>query len=201
MDVITFRAARPADLEGVGRVHVETWRQAYRGVVPSSFLARMDPAMSAERFRKRLSDPKQAFWVALAGEDVVGFASGGPNRLADFEADAEIYTLYVCPSWQGRGIGRRLVGQLADWFKQQGHQSVAVVTFRANPWRRFYERLGGRIAGEKTFEVDGVALPEVVYCWSDVEELRERAKRGALRGEIDSCVPLGPCGRSRGNSG
>jgi len=176
MDMITIRVARPADLEAVGRVHVDVWRHAYRGVVPPSFLDRMDPAVSAERFRKRLSDPKQAFWVALAGEDVVGFASGGPNRLEDFDADAEIYTLYVSPLWQGRGIGRRLVGQLADWFIQQGHQSVAVVAFRDNPWRRFYERLGGIVVGEKTFEIDGVALPEVVYRWPDVEDLRVRAK-------------------------
>lgn len=88
MDMITIRVARPADLEAVGRVHVDVWRHAYQGVVPPSFLDRMDPAVSAERFRKRLSDPKQAFWVALAGEDVVGFASGGPNRLEDFGADA-----------------------------------------------------------------------------------------------------------------
>ncbi|MCL6489721.1 MAG: GNAT family N-acetyltransferase [Alicyclobacillus mali] len=176
MDMMTIRAAGPADLEAIGRVHVEAWRHAYHGIVPSSFLHRMDPAVSAERFRRRLSDPKQAFWVALAGEEIVGFASGGPNRLADFEADAEIYTLYVCPSWQGRGIGRRLVCQLAEGFAEQGYQSVAVVAFRDNPWRRFYERLGGMLVGEKTFEVDGVALPEVVYRWSDVEELRKRTK-------------------------
>lgn len=68
------------------------------------------------------------------------------------------------------------MGQLADCFKQQGHQSVAVVAFRDNPWRRFYERLGGIVVGEKTFEIDGVALPEVVYRWPDVEDLRVRAK-------------------------
>jgi len=173
--MITIRAARPADLDAVGRVYVDAWRHAYRGVVPPSFLDRMDPAVSAERFKRRLADPRQAFWVALEGEDVVGFASGGPSRLEDFDVDAEIYTLYVSPSWHRRGIGRSLVRQLADWFAEEGHHSVVVVTFRDNPWRRFYERLGAVVIGEKVFEIDGAVLPGVVYGWPNVADLRRRA--------------------------
>ncbi|MDI9260483.1 GNAT family N-acetyltransferase [Alicyclobacillus sendaiensis] len=174
--MISIQPARLEDLEGVGRVHVEAWRHAYAGLVPSSFLDRMDPKVSAERFRRRLADPRQAFWVAVAGARVIGFASGGPNRVEEFDADAEIYTLYVSPSWHRQGVGRRLVAQLADEFQQRGHQSVVVVTFRDNPWRRFYERLGGTVIGEKTFDIDGVVLPEVVYRWSDVGDLRVRER-------------------------
>jgi hypothetical protein len=36
---------------------------------------------------------------------------------------------------------------------------------KRNPYRRFYQKLGGRILGEETIEIGGVPFQELVYGW------------------------------------
>jgi hypothetical protein len=48
---VKIRAAAPADTEAIGRVHVETWRSAYRGLVSDAYLAGLSPAERAVRWR------------------------------------------------------------------------------------------------------------------------------------------------------
>jgi hypothetical protein len=38
---LVIREAAPADAPGIARVHVDTWRTTYQGIVPDQFLARL----------------------------------------------------------------------------------------------------------------------------------------------------------------
>ncbi len=44
-----------------------------------------------------------------------------------------------------------------------------------NPFRRFYERLGGKLFCEKEIEIGEQKLLEVAYGWDDLGALLERA--------------------------
>jgi len=79
---VHVRRARPDDLQGMARVHVETWKTAYRGMVPDD---RLDPLTVdsdiAGGFGSHLRQPPpgNAQFVAETAEGgVVGFAGGGP---------------------------------------------------------------------------------------------------------------------------
>jgi len=37
---------------------------------------------------------------------------------------------------------------------------------KSNPARKFYERMGGELIGEKQIEIGGVRLIEIAYGWS-----------------------------------
>jgi hypothetical protein len=50
----------------------------------------------------------------------------------------------------------------------RGRHGLIVCVLKANPYRRFYEGLGGVLSGEKLVEIGGIQLPEVVYRWKDV---------------------------------
>jgi ribosomal protein S18 acetylase RimI-like enzyme len=52
------------------------------------------------------------------------------------------------PEWQGRSIGRRLVGALLDQARRAG-VPVVLSVLKVNPARRLYERLGFRVVGER----------------------------------------------------
>lgn len=39
-----IRVAEPADAPAVGRIHIESWQVAYRGLVPDAEIAKMDLA-------------------------------------------------------------------------------------------------------------------------------------------------------------
>src|SRR3546814_19267137 len=88
--------------------------------------------------------------VAARDGHVVGFCHGGLGRSAVAEAVggdepvAEIYALYVDPSFQGFGVGRALLADVARRLIAHGFESLALLTLaRHSHGRRFYDRHGG----------------------------------------------------------
>ena len=75
-DAIVLRPARPADAAAVSRVYVDTWRDAYRGLIPQDYLDSMSYAGHERRWRQSFSTGGWGF-VAELDRRVVGFASGG----------------------------------------------------------------------------------------------------------------------------
>jgi ribosomal protein S18 acetylase RimI-like enzyme len=79
-----------------------------------------------------------------------------------------LYALYVLPSRQRQGCGRRLVQAVARRLVASGMRSVLVWVLAANiPARRFYEALGGAVVREQPIEIGGATLTEVAYGWPD----------------------------------
>jgi hypothetical protein len=68
------------------RVHVETWRSAYRDIVPSAYLDSLLPEERAALWRTVLLDPSGARFVLVAADEdgeLIGFAASGPERSAE----------------------------------------------------------------------------------------------------------------------
>lgn len=168
-----IRDATVEDATGIARVHVETWRSAYAGILPSEYLARLSWEEGARRLQEYLKnmEPERFLLVAEVQGEIAGFSSGGPERSGDEVYRGEIYALYVLPAYQRQGIGRRLVGASARRLLQAGTGNLLIWVLSANPSRRFYERLGGQPVREREIEIGGISLPEVGYGWSDLEAL------------------------------
>jgi L-amino acid N-acyltransferase YncA len=173
-EAIMIRAAVPSDAPAIGRVHVEGWREAYRGVLADRLLQSLSAVVRAALWQGALErEPPVLLFVAQRpGGDLVGFAGGGPCRAASLPHDAEVYALYVLRAAQQRGCGRRLMAALAAALRARGFRSVCLWVLEENAnARRFYERLGGAVVGERT-EVDGEdAFNEVAYGWVSLDSL------------------------------
>lgn len=174
---VRIRRARAGDAAAIARVHVETWRAAYAGCVPDDYLVRMTERGQAFFWRKHLSRrrPDAAVLVAevsmpeqAAGDVVVGFGSCGRRRSSDLPYTGEVYTLYVAQDWQGRGVGRKLLGELFRTLDDGGLPDCLIWVLAANPARFFYERMGGRRAAERQDAFAGHMLEEVAYVWPDL---------------------------------
>jgi ribosomal protein S18 acetylase RimI-like enzyme len=172
---VKIRAAAPADTEAIGRVHVETWRSAYRGLVSDAYLAGLSPAKGAARWRTFLADRDPARVLLVAEDDVdgvIGFAAAGPERSGDATYRGEIYGIYVTPSQQRRGCGRHLIGAATRRLAAVGFPSMLLWVLEANaPARAFYEALGGIVLRRQPIEIGGAPLTEVAYGWSDLTVL------------------------------
>ena len=84
----------------------------------------------------------------------------------------EIYVLYVLPQNQNQGIGRRLVAACVQHLIQQlAVETLLIWVIAENPYRRFYESLGGRTVREKTKEIGGKMISEVGYGWEAIHKL------------------------------
>jgi ribosomal protein S18 acetylase RimI-like enzyme len=179
---ITIRQATIADAATLARVHVDTWRTTYRGIVPDDYLA----SLSYERRTARWTEQIQAtlagkFEIVVAenkDRQIVGFADGGQNREDDPIYKGELYAIYILQAYQGRGIGKRLVPPLAKSLLAMGLDTMLLWVLTENtPARRFYESLGGRYVRTSMWEVGGVAIEEVAYGWLDIRSLlKEQAQ-------------------------
>ncbi len=177
MEKAAIRGAGPEDAAGVSRVHIASWWTTYRGVVPDVFLDAMSYGESEARWRERLGgrDRRAFSFVAEVSGDIVGFASGGPRRSESLPGfDGELHALYLLAEVRGAGIGRGLLGAVAERLSDSGFSSMlAWVMAENHPARGFYEAFDGRLVGWDTFEIEGETIEEVAYGWDDVRGLVE----------------------------
>ena len=166
-----IEAATEADARAIGIVHVLAWHETYRGIVPDSVLASLNPAARAERWLRVISTEGGVF-VLRHGKRIVGFAASGPNRDETLSQQGEIYTLYLLSEAQRRGHGRRLMSAMATDLRRREINSAALWVAEANIGAcRFYEALGGTILGHNIEKRGTWTLPCVAYGWDDLAGL------------------------------
>lgn len=168
-----IRPAQPDDAAGIGRVHVETWRSTYAGMLPDSYLVGLSATRHAATWARTLNRPagSKGESVLVAEDDghVVGFVSGGAARpckaLKTERTDGEVYTLYVLPDYQGRGLGRELLATGFGHMADAGYTAAVIWVLQPNPSRFFYEAMGGVRIGEREEKFAGAPVLEVAYGW------------------------------------
>jgi ribosomal protein S18 acetylase RimI-like enzyme len=181
LETMTIREATRDDIPGIARVHVDSWRATYRGIVPDSFLDSQTYESRAAGWQNEFPSPESGgfLYVAEVAGEVVGFARGGPARQRLPGFDGELYSIHVAPRHKGKGLGSALLKAVARRLRERGFATMMLWMFRDNtPARRFYESHGGEVVGEKTFEIEGETMYDVAYGWRDVTMLlsREQSK-------------------------
>ncbi len=158
----------------MARVHVDTWKSTYRGIVPDERLDSMTYESDLARgFGSWVKQPPSGWGtlVAVREGEVVGFAGCGYSREEDREFRGELGAIYVLKDHQGKGVGRALVREVALHLQELRLKTMIVWVLRDNPYRRFYEGIGGVVIRERIAKVAGAQLPEVAYGWGDIAPL------------------------------
>lgn len=167
-----IRRAAPRDATAIGTIHVEAWREAYRGLVPDTILDGFSIADRISRWERALTarptDDDRRAWVVESERTVAGFATTGPGRDESAPPPAgagEIEAIYLDPSRIGRGFGRALFGHAVDDLLARGFGPIVVWVFEANPRARaFYEAAGFRTDGARhDIDFDGTVVTEIRY--------------------------------------
>jgi len=180
MTALLIRDATLQDAEAMARIQVEGWTRAYASFIPDQLPASYDIGVRQAEWRDRLARPARGtvHLVAAEGDAVLAIASGGPplrdEAIVEGDTDdytSQVYGLYVTPGRYGGGNGRRLLGALATRLAGLGHRNLCLWAFERNPFRRFYDRLGGRPLAKAVWEVGGVTVHEMAYGWPDIGAL------------------------------
>jgi GNAT superfamily N-acetyltransferase len=168
--MLTIRPAEVEDAAAIARVHVETWRTAYTGIIPQSYLDSMT-VQNRTFVWIRLLERSAPAAVTLVSEDhdrrIIGFVAGGALRHRDDRYQAEISSLYVLASHQRESHGRRLFLAAGNRLAGYGLRGLFVWVLADNPWRHFYEGLGGEVVSETMRTFAGKPLKELGYGWSE----------------------------------
>jgi GNAT superfamily N-acetyltransferase len=168
---INIRPAVVDDARAVAEVHVQSYRSTYSGIFPNAVLDGLTVDTRESFWRDKLAAfaPPSLTLVACGGDGrVIGFLSGGRERTGELNRDGEIYAIYLLREAQRRGVGTQLVRRFTCELRAQGITSMAVWVLALNPFRKFYEALGGQPIGEQTIERGGESFLEIAYGWSDL---------------------------------
>ncbi|MCB9597812.1 MAG: GNAT family N-acetyltransferase [Sandaracinaceae bacterium] len=184
-----MRAADRADADELASVHLESWRWAYRGLLPDSYLNRLRQDELAARWWRRLAAPdlEEAILVLEHEGRVGGFVTFGPRRddPSWLGYSGEIHMLYLAPELVGHGYGQQLIqSAFEDLARYRCHWVVVWVLSKNERARRFYERAGMRLDGGRRWDPFGDrAVPVMRYAKAinpvfDFDALRSRSRIG-----------------------
>lgn len=161
------RAATDEDAPAVARVHVDSWRAAYAGLIPQAVLDGLSVEQRESFWRATADEPgDHRLWVAESAGRVVGFASTGPGRDDDLPAGAgELMAIYVAPAAWSKGFGAQLFRRAIADLRERDLDPVVLWVLAANDrGRRFYEAMGWQPDGaERQIDFDGTAVDELRY--------------------------------------
>lgn len=112
--------------------------------------------------------PETAVFVVEVGETIVGFVSVGPCRSSP--EIGELYAIYVVPAAQGSGAGPALMDAAVEALGHRWDEAILWVATENPRARRFYERHGWVVDGERVDAFGGAEVPETRYRLSGLRQ-------------------------------
>ena len=146
-----IRKAEISDAEAIMKINVDTWQQAYRGLMPDDVLEqRVCSPERAERWRKNIKKTLSGATAIYVAEDengrLAGFVWGGESRDGNVPRHIELYAFYVHPEAQKKGYGKALMQYLARQAVEQKCGRFEWVVLEWNkPAIGFYEKVGAKV--------------------------------------------------------
>jgi RimJ/RimL family protein N-acetyltransferase len=161
--MVTVRLATARDADEIGRIHAETWRAAYTGVIPDSAFDVEERQRVWRQWLAQEPPVASATFVAEVDGALVGFAGVGRSR--EEEGVGELLTIYVDPGRWGTGAGRALIARAEASLAESGFGEAMLWVLEGNDRaERFYRAAGwSRDGGRKVDEFQGAEIAEVRY--------------------------------------
>lgn len=170
---IRIRDATRADAAAIAGLHTQVWRQTYRELAPAAAIGALDEPRRRETWDDLLAHPRpqQIALVAECDARFAGFGLAGAPGDPAFGGRGEVKYLYVDAALHRRGIGRRLLAELARRLGAQGFAGLALGVVTGNaPAMAFYAALGGRAIGVYDDPGPIWRSRNIVYAWDDLAD-------------------------------
>ncbi|MFJ7979571.1 GNAT family N-acetyltransferase [Lysinibacillus xylanilyticus] len=174
---MNIRKANSQDAQGIGKVHVDSWRTTYKGILPDDFLNNLSYEQRTELWKKNISDATNYVLVAENEQnEIIGFATGGTRKTNLVPNATDLTSIYLLEEYQGMGIGQQLLKEIFAYFKLKGYEKVFVEVLADNKTRNFYEYYGAQYVNNIEIKIGGKVLEELIYVWNDIDKVTEKIK-------------------------
>lgn len=172
---MNIRKARLKDAEGIARVHVDSWRTTYKGIIPDNYLNGLSYAQRTELWKNNIGKKGNYVLVAENTEgQIIGFTDAWKRDDNDEEDSIDLTSIYLLENYQGIGVGKQLLKTLFEHFNQEGYDKVFVEVLEENKTRFFYEYYGASLVKTVEIHIAGAVLKESIYQWESIEEVLEK---------------------------
>lgn len=166
-----IRKALPSDANAIAQVHIRSWQEAYRDLMPADYLSALDTTLARREsfWARSIESGESDVWVAEQDQQVVGWISVGDSRDDDAaEANTgEVMAIYVLAKYWQAGVGLALWNAGVQHLRERGYPSLTLWVLALNERAiRFYRRAGcvEDSGSERNLIRGGVTLAEVRYA-------------------------------------
>jgi RimJ/RimL family protein N-acetyltransferase len=161
MEIRRFSATD--DINDVSRVYAQSWKSAYRGIVPQDYLA----SISKDRWSKFLVNEISNMWIVSDEKQIIGSSTYAPARDEKYNGWGEIISIYLIPSYFHQGIGTKLLHASMNELFSMGYSNLYLWVLEDNhSARQFYEKNGFRFNGDAMQSIiGGEPLNEIKYIY------------------------------------
>jgi L-amino acid N-acyltransferase YncA len=169
--VPNVRAATLEDADAIAEVHVISWQESYRGLIPQSVLDTLSIPDRKVAWRNVFAHlGRYPVYVVEEERQILGFGNGGACRSEALGQEMEVYAIYLLARAQRQGIGSKLLRAVMSDFVVDGKKSAGLWVLRDNAIaRKFYEKFGALPVGERIEHRPEYDRPEVGYAWPDLK--------------------------------
>ena len=165
---VRIRLAERDDYPAIAEVQAESWKDAYRGTLPATYLAGDVYEDLARHWQGVVTGPGDVVMVAADKGGVIGFIA------VWCRPDPFIDNLHVLPALRSKGIGRKLMAAAVARLVQDGHNTAYLWVLETNDRAiRLYEELGGVAADRTIKSIFGHDLPALRFVWDDIAKMIE----------------------------
>jgi ribosomal protein S18 acetylase RimI-like enzyme len=161
-----IRPARPDEGPAVAAIRVASWREAYAGLAPTSFLAAMPADEEHWSAVAHGEHAETGLIVCEADDRVVGFACYGAARPPCFDFSCELYAIYFLPDAIGKGYGAATMRAAMTALFRLGHTDMMLWVMEKNARAiRFYRDAGGAVLPDsrRSFSIHDTEIWEIAY--------------------------------------
>lgn len=166
-----LRSAPFSEYAAIAKLHAESWRKSYRGIMSDHFLDGEAEKELIKMWQIRLASPSpnQLVTVAVQKEIIVGFSCIYLDDSATLGTLLD--NLHVSGDAQKSGVGSALIKNCAKLIFEKGSIcKMYLWVFDANQnAKQFYARLGGNnMETIKKQNVDGTEANICKYYWDTI---------------------------------
>lgn len=155
----TLRLATSNDVALIHDAARATWEPTYRDIISQEQIKTMfEDLLSIPAITRQIVNAEGIYVLALDSQVVVGFAY--LNQSADDPQRYKLHRLYVRPTIQRSGVGRRLLAWVEDYVLGLGARELLLNVNRYNSAATFYQKVGYEI-------VDTVDIPYREFWLND----------------------------------
>ena len=172
--MIKLRPAQFSDYTAIAKLHANSWRQHYRGILSDHYLDNDVEKDRVDTWHERFKNPadNQVVTIAELGEAIAGFCCVFLDDDPVF--GSLIDNFHVSMNFQRSGVGKLLLKESARIIHDKSDNlKMYLWVFEANTNARIvYERLGGTCFEtiDKENE-DGTVSKTCRYTWDDVSKM------------------------------
>lgn len=175
---MNIRRAEISDSDGIAKVHVDAWKETYKGLINDDYLNSLSYEEKSKKWKEVIKDdtqPQRTFVIENDSKTIVGFAFCGINMEKEYEYDADLHAVYILKAYQNRGYGSKITKIAAKALVDLGCSSLIIWALKDNNYCRFYEKIGGIKVKERLYTYGNQEVKLVGYGWKDICSIYQNA--------------------------